>query len=81
MSKMHCGFEGRRESPGNYLRYLESEPGNISFGMGRHGAPSRVMSPLLGGAYTYASASAGKESAPGQLTLWEMRLIYRAMGV
>ena len=63
-----------------YLKYLESEPGNVSFGMGRHGTPSRVMSALLGGAYTYSSASAGKESAPGQLTLQEVRCIFRAMG-
>ncbi|MBN2334757.1 type I 3-dehydroquinate dehydratase [Candidatus Bathyarchaeota archaeon] len=62
-----------------YFRYLEAEPGNVSFGMGRDGAPSRVMSALLGGAYTYASASTGKESASGQLTLQEMRRIYRAM--
>jgi 3-dehydroquinate dehydratase-1 len=64
-----------------YLSYLSGNPGNVSFGMGRHGVPSRVMSPLVGGAFTYASTGEGEESAPGQLTLSRMREIYEAMGV
>ena len=64
-----------------YLSYLSGNPGNVSFGMGRHGVPSRVMSPLVGGAFTYASTGEGEESAPGQLTLSLMREIYEVMGV
>ena len=64
-----------------YLSYLSGNPGNVSFGMGRHGVPSRVVSPLVGGAFTYASTAEGEESAPGQLTLPRMREIYTAMGV
>jgi 3-dehydroquinate dehydratase-1 len=64
-----------------YLSYLSGNPGNVSFGMGRHGVPSRVVSPLVGGAFTYASTGEGEESAPGQLTLSRMREIYEAMGV
>ncbi len=64
-----------------YISYLSVNPGNVSFGMGRHGVPSRVMSPLVGGAFTYASTGEGEESAPGQLTLTKMREIYEAMGV
>jgi len=64
-----------------YLSYLSGNPGNVSFGMGHHGVPSRVMSPLIGGAFTYASTGEGEESAPGQLTLTKMREIYEAMGV
>jgi len=64
-----------------YLVYVSGHPGNVSFGMGRHGVPSRVMSPLVGGAFTYASMAEGEESAPGQLTLPRMREIYTAMGV
>jgi len=64
-----------------YLAYLSEKPGNVSFGMGRHGVPSRVMAPLMGGAFTYASTGEGEESAPGQLTLSKMREIYEAMGV
>lgn len=64
-----------------YLSYLSGNPGNVSFGMGRLGVPSRVMSPLVGGAFTYASTGEGEESAPGQLTLTKMREIYEAMEV
>lgn len=64
-----------------YLAYLSGKPGNVSFGMGLHGVPSRVLSPLMGGAFTYASIVEGEESAPGQLTLQKMRELYEAMGV
>jgi 3-dehydroquinate dehydratase type I len=64
-----------------YLEYLSRHPGNVSFGMGVHGTLSRVMSPLVGGAFTYASAEHGEESASGQLTFGEMLCLYRAMGV
>lgn len=52
----------------------------VSFGMGNAGILSRVLSPLVGGAFTYASAETGSESAPGQLTISELREIYRIMG-
>jgi len=64
-----------------YLAYISEKPGNVSFGMGLHGVPSRVLSPLMGGAFTYASTGEGEESAPGQLTLSKMRELYEAMGV
>jgi 3-dehydroquinate dehydratase len=35
----------------------------------------------VGGEFTYASSHVGGESAPGQLTLAEMREIYTLMGV
>jgi 3-dehydroquinate dehydratase type I len=64
-----------------YLAYLLVKPGNVSFGMGLHGVPSRVLSPLMGGAFTYASTGEGEESAPGQLTLQKLRELYEAMGI
>jgi len=64
-----------------YLTYISGKSGNVSFGMGLHGVPSRVLSPLMGGAFTYASTGEGEESAPGQLTLSKMRELYEDMGV
>ena len=64
-----------------YLNFVRRNPGTVSFGMGCLGVPSRLLSPLVGGAFTYASAVKGEESAPGQLTLGEMRGIYALMGV
>jgi 3-dehydroquinate dehydratase type I len=53
----------------------------IALCMGELGKMSRVMAPLLGAVWSYASLEKGAESAPGQLTTEEMRLIYRVLGV
>jgi 3-dehydroquinate dehydratase I len=52
----------------------------ISLAMGELGLISRVLSPLAGGYLTYASMSRGAESAPGQITVKELREIYGYFG-
>lgn len=66
-----------------YLNFLRNKPDIrlVCFAMGLLGTVSRVISPLFDGAFTYASAEAGHESAPGQLTIETLREIYRLMGV
>ncbi len=66
-----------------YLNFLRNKPDIrlVCFAMGLQGTVSRVLSPLFGGAFTYASAEAGQESAPGQLTIDTFREIYRLLGV
>ncbi len=81
-----CKIVGTATSPEDNLTYLNLIQENpsvslVSFGMGRAGLLSRVFSPLFGAAYTYASSEAGRESAPGQLTVPELRQIYGIMGV
>lgn len=49
----------------------------VSFAMGWAGQLSRVLCPLVGGYYTYASIEEGKESAAGQLPARVLRDIYR----
>lgn len=49
----------------------------VSFAMGWAGQLSRVLCPLAGGYYTYASVEVGKESATGQLPAKILREIYR----
>ena len=51
----------------------------IAFCMGEHGKISRVLAPLMGIAWTYASLSEGQLSAPGQLTVQEIRKIWRRL--
>ncbi|MBI3272111.1 MAG: type I 3-dehydroquinate dehydratase [Planctomycetes bacterium] len=46
--------------------------------MGELGAPTRILYRALGGAMTYASAAAGAETAPGQVSLADLRGLYRA---
>jgi 3-dehydroquinate dehydratase-1 len=51
----------------------------VSFAMGPLGQTSRVLCPLAGGYFTYASAEEGGESAPGQITVDELREIYEVL--
>lgn len=53
----------------------------VSFAMGQSGQTSRVLSPLVGGEFTYASIEEGKESAPGQVTIKQMIETYRILGI
>ncbi len=48
----------------------------ISFAMGDSGLVSRVLCPLIGGDFTYASIEKGKESAAGQMTVENLRKLY-----
>jgi 3-dehydroquinate dehydratase-1 len=48
----------------------------ISMAMGPLGFVSRILCPLVGGDFTYASVEEGRESAPGQITVRELRKIY-----
>lgn len=48
----------------------------VAFAMGPLGLASRILCPLVGGEFTYASIEEGKESAPGQITVKQLRKIY-----
>ena len=49
----------------------------ISMCMGEQGIISRVLGVRAGSVFTFASASAGQETAPGQATAQELRSVYR----
>ena len=51
----------------------------VSLAMGPLGLVSRILCPLVGGDFTYASIEKGKESAPGQITVNDLRQIYEMM--
>jgi len=48
----------------------------VAFAMGVMGVASRVLGPLMGGYFTYGAIAEGAESASGQLTVPELRMIY-----
>ena len=50
-----------------------------AFCMGEMGRISRIMAPLLGSYFNYASLERGTESAPGQLTIEEMKQVSRVL--
>ena len=49
----------------------------VSMCMGEQGIVSRVLGVRAGSIFTFASASAGEETAPGQVTAQELRSVYR----
>jgi 3-dehydroquinate dehydratase/shikimate dehydrogenase len=49
----------------------------IGMCMGEQGIISRVLGVRAGSVFTFASASAGEETAPGQVTAQELRNVYR----
>lgn len=51
----------------------------IAFCMGETGKISRVVTPLFGSFITFAARERGAESAPGQLTVNEMKEIFRIL--
>lgn len=51
----------------------------VSFAMGPLGSVSRVLCPLVGGEFTYASIETGKESAVGQITARDLRKLYEVL--
>jgi len=48
----------------------------VSFAMGPLGSVSRILCPLVGGYFTYASMEEGKESAYGQIAVKDLRQLY-----
>jgi 3-dehydroquinate dehydratase type I len=51
----------------------------VAFCMGEKGKISRIFSPFLGAAWTYASLNQSRTSAPGQLTAQALKDIWKKM--
>lgn len=51
----------------------------VCLAMGEMGLLSRVLAPAFGALFTYASLGKGFETAPGQITIGEIKEIYRRM--
>ena len=60
------------------MQLIQEFPGKrvVAFSMGPLGLVSRLLCPLVGGEFIYASVESGGEAAPGQMTVEEMRRIY-----
>jgi len=53
----------------------------VCFSMGELGKPSRLLSPVFGGFFTIAALESDRKTAIGQLTIQEMRMAYKALGL
>ncbi|MEM2936330.1 MAG: type I 3-dehydroquinate dehydratase, partial [Candidatus Bathyarchaeia archaeon] len=53
----------------------------VCFAMGERGTVSRTLAPIFGAHFTYASVEEGRETASGQLSITNLRKLYRSLGV
>jgi len=65
----------------NFVSKASKSAKTVCFCMGELGKTSRLLSPLFGGFFTFASLEKGKETAAGQLTIQEMRAVYEMLGL
>jgi 3-dehydroquinate dehydratase type I len=64
----------------NFTSTASTKAKVVCFCMGELGKVSRLLSPLFGGFFTFASLERGNETASGQLTIQEMKVAYKLLG-
>jgi 3-dehydroquinate dehydratase I len=66
------------------LQFIQGAPIRkkpVCFAMGEKGKTSRLLSPIFGSFFTFASIEHGNETASGQMTVQEMRTAYELLGL
>jgi 3-dehydroquinate dehydratase type I len=64
----------------NFTSTASSRMKVVCFCMGELGKVSRLLSPLVGGFFTFASLERGSETAYGQMSIQEMKTAYGILG-
>ena len=64
----------------NFVSAISSKVKLVCFCMGEQGKVSRLLSPMFGAFFTFASLEQGSETATGQMTIHEMRAAYDLLG-
>jgi 3-dehydroquinate dehydratase I len=72
IAKISCMSNSARDNA-RLLGLLDCGKQLIVLGMGENGRLVRVLAPLLGSAFTYASLESGGETAPGQMDMLEVK--------
>ncbi len=72
IAKVACKANDMKDNA-RLLGLLDSEREIIVIGMGEIGRVTRVLAPILGSKFTFASLSEGKETADGQMEHGKMR--------
>jgi 3-dehydroquinate dehydratase type I len=74
----------RMEDNLTLLQFIQAAPVRkkpVCFAMGQLGKMSRLLSPIFGSFFTFASLERGAETAPGQMTVQELRTAYELLGL
>jgi len=64
----------------NFVSAISSKAKLVCFCMGEQGKVSRLLSPMFGAFFTFASLEQGSKTALGQMTVQEMRTAYNLLG-
>jgi 3-dehydroquinate dehydratase-1 len=78
IAKIACMIRSDRESA-RLLALLDTDREIVVVGMGERGKLTRILAPLLGSPFTYASLSQGKETADGQIDRKTLRELLRTV--
>jgi 3-dehydroquinate dehydratase type I len=65
----------------SFVSFASSKAKLVCFCMGEHGKISRLLSPVFGAFFTFASLEIGNQTAAGQMSINEMRSSYALLGV
>ncbi len=65
----------------NFVSEASKKAKLVCFAMGELGKHSRLMSPVFGAFFTFASLDEKRKTAKGQLTINEMKRAYEALGL
>ncbi len=65
----------------SFVSFASSKAKLVCFCMGEHGKISRLLSPMFGAFFTFASLEQGSETAAGQMSISEMRAAYGLLGI
>jgi 3-dehydroquinate dehydratase type I len=64
----------------NFISAMPSRVKLVCFCMGEKGKVSRILSPMFGAFFTFASLNQGSETASGQISIHDMRVAYELLG-
>jgi 3-dehydroquinate dehydratase I len=65
----------------SFVSFVSSKAKLVCFCMGEHGKVSRLLSPLFGAYFTFASLNQSIQTAAGQMSINEMRSAYTLLGI
>jgi 3-dehydroquinate dehydratase type I len=65
----------------SFVSFASSKAKLVCFCMGEYGKISRLLSPMFGAFFTFASLEQGNETAPGQISIGEMHTAYDILGI
>ena len=65
----------------SFVSFASSKAKLVCFCMGEHGKISRLLSPMFGAFFTFASLEQGTGTAAGQMSITEMRAAYGLLGI